>query len=360
MENISNAPKKRGRKPKNNNEVQINDTSLNNIKEHKKRGRKPKGGKIITTENLNKSNVISKKNIILHLKSKKENLINNKNLNNNIDNFQFSDCKINYSEINSSQINSSELNSSELNSSELNSSEVNSSQLNSSDFLINNNINNSNLNDNLNNYYINNLNSNHKNIDNNIIDNKIIDNKIIDNKIIDNKLKILSKNLHFNIFNKKKSACFYCTYEFDNNPIYIPKFELNGYYYVYGCFCSPECACGYLINEKNISSYVKFERYQLLNFIYCKIYNYNSNIKPAPCPFHTLNKYYGNLTIQEYRQLLKNERLLLIIDKPLINHLPELHDEVSDANFRNNLNFNCNNSNNYDKKNIINENFNFK
>ena len=34
---------------------------------------------------------------------------------------------------------------------------------------------------------------------------------------------------------------------------------------------------------------------------------------------------YGNLTIQEYRKLLKSERLLLIVDKPLTRILPELH-----------------------------------
>jgi hypothetical protein len=40
-----------------------------------------------------------------------------------------------------------------------------------------------------------------------------------------------------------------------------------------------------------------------------------------------LDKYYGNLTIQEYRSLLRNERLFLIVDKPLTRILPELHDD---------------------------------
>ena len=43
-----------------------------------------------------------------------------------------------------------------------------------------------------------------------------------------------------------------------------------------------------------------------------------------------LNKYYGNLTIQEYRSLLKNERLFLIVDKPLTRILPELHEDNDD------------------------------
>ena len=43
-----------------------------------------------------------------------------------------------------------------------------------------------------------------------------------------------------------------------------------------------------------------------------------------------LNKFYGNLTIQEYRALLRNERLFLIIDKPLTKIFPELHEDSDD------------------------------
>ena len=43
-----------------------------------------------------------------------------------------------------------------------------------------------------------------------------------------------------------------------------------------------------------------------------------------------LEKYYGNLSIQEYRALLKNERLFLIVDKPLTRILPELHEDNDD------------------------------
>ena len=149
-------------------------------------------------------------------------------------------------------------------------------------------------------------------------------------KSIWHKLEKLSNNLHINNICDKKSACFHCTCNFDNSPIYIPKYELNQLYYVYGCFCSPECACAYLMNDKNIDSAARFERYQLLNFIYCKIYDYKKNIKPAPCPYYMLDKFYGNLSIQEYRKLLKNERLLLIVEKPLIRILPELHEDSED------------------------------
>jgi hypothetical protein len=40
-----------------------------------------------------------------------------------------------------------------------------------------------------------------------------------------------------------------------------------------------------------------------------------------------LEKFYGNLSIQEYRSLLRNERLFIIVDKPLTRILPELLDD---------------------------------
>jgi hypothetical protein len=68
-----------------------------------------------------------------------------------------------------------------------------------------------------------------------------------------------------------------------------------------------------------------------LNQIYSKVYDCKKNIKPAPDPHYLLDKFYGNLTIQEYRKLLKTEHLLLVIDKPLTRILPELHEDNDDA-----------------------------
>ena len=84
------------------------------------------------------------------------------------------------------------------------------------------------------------------------------------------------------------------------------------------------------MNDINLDTSTRFERYYLLNFIYGKIYNYEKNIKPAPNPFYLLDKYYGTLSIQEYRKLLKSERLLLIVDKPLVRSMPELHNDTDD------------------------------
>ena len=144
-------------------------------------------------------------------------------------------------------------------------------------------------------------------------------------KIINDKLRELALQLHNDYPSGKKSDCFWCTYYFDNPPIYIPARQRQDSIEVYGCFCSPQCAVAYL-GKENIDSTTYWERYSLLNNVYGKIYGQN-NIKPAPDPFYILDKYYGNLTIQEYRQMLNNSKILMIIEKPLTKVFPELHEE---------------------------------
>jgi hypothetical protein len=167
------------------------------------------------------------------------------------------------------------------------------------------------------------------NIDIDNHDNINDDDDDINVKDINLKLKKLKLQLYKNSNPEKNSACFWCTYDYDNQPCYIPKHEIDGQLYGYGSFCRPECAVAYLMKE-NLDDSTKFERYHLLNQIYSKVYNYKKNIKPAPNPYFLLEKFYGNLSIQEYRKLLKTEHMLLVIEKPMTRILPELHEDNED------------------------------
>lgn len=151
----------------------------------------------------------------------------------------------------------------------------------------------------------------------------------MDMATINNKLKTIKSQLVKNKVNDKKSACFWCTYDFENPECYIPTYEVDNTICGYGSFCQPECAVAYLMKEI-IDDTTKFERYNLLNQIYGKIYNYTKNIKPAPNPFYILEKYYGSLTIKEYRKLSKSNHLLVIVEKPLTRVFPELHEDTDD------------------------------
>jgi len=143
------------------------------------------------------------------------------------------------------------------------------------------------------------------------------------------KMKKLKVSLFKMTCANQKAACFWCTYDFDNDACFIPRTVDSTMIHAYGSFCRPECAVAYLMNE-NLDDSTKFERYHLLNQVYGAILGYKSNIKPAPNPHYILDKFYGNMTIQEYRKLLSSDHLLYTLDKPMTRILPELHEVTDD------------------------------
>ena len=253
------------------------------VKVPKKRGRKPKGGKIVNKNiNLNQDvNLFS--NVIVHLKCVRSNLNSGGEF---LSNMQYNPSL-----------------------ETVESFSMNSNKELSYELLENNSL-----------------------LANNIEANNSIklENDEINSNTIWKKIKDLDTTFRLNV-EQKKSACFWCTCEYDNPTIYIPDVFINNKYLVYGNFCSPECACAYLFKE-HIDDSVKYERYHLLNYIYSKIYDYTRNIKPAPNPLYILDKFMGSLSIQEYRKLLTHERLLLVIDKPLTKMMPELHEDNNEHN----------------------------
>ena len=250
----------------------------------KKRGRKPKGGKIVQPNVPINSIIENEPNVILHLKCflKDLDITNNLDIkyNPNIENIQ--------------------------------------------SYTFEKNLQNDN------NFFLNSDNS--KESDNVSLTEDSSDNENDDDSDLKNiwkKVNNLKIKLHKNDICDKRSACFWCTYDFDNPPIFIPKCEFKNTYQVYGCFCSPHCSVAYLMDEK-IDSSIKYERYQLINHVYGKIFNYQKNIKPAPNPYYLLDKYYGNLSINEYRELFNTEQLLIVVEKPLSHVFPELYEDNSD------------------------------
>ena len=257
----------------------------------KKRGRKPKGGKIVPQMSAFFPAKETRTNVILHLKCYLKDL-NDDAANNEIDCFSFS-RELNYDMIKQdSDAEAAALASSNTTTTTTflqpdDENDVNNEQLHL---------------------------HNHSNA-------------LVNMKEIWKKLKVLEHDLHVNNVANKKHYCYWDTCEFDNPPIYIIKHFIDGSYEVEDCYCSPECAVAALFKKTNIDSSTKFERYHLMNHVYGKIFNYTKNIKPAPNPHYTLEKFDGNLTIQEWRALLNNERLFLVIDKPLTRVMPEIHDD---------------------------------
>jgi len=281
----TNIKKKPGRKPGQKNGEKKMLENENNVKIPKKRGRKPKGGKIIKNIDNIKTDYQVKPNIILHLKCNSE--ITDKTVDNN--NFTSYNDKeyLKYTQLTTTTKPNYSLDTDMIENNTDSFFETNEES-------------------------------------NNII------NKKINKNIITKKIKILNEDLKL-IINNKKSSCFWCTYSFENTPFYIPKNKINNKVNVYGCFCSPECCLAYLENE-NIDNSTKWERISLLNSIYGCIYPDNKSIKPAPNPFYTLEKYYGNLTIEEYRTSLKYDETILIINKPMTHIIPEIYQDNNEFN----------------------------
>jgi len=134
---------------------------------------------------------------------------------------------------------------------------------------------------------------------------------------------------HGMVKNDKKSACFWCTCDYDTPSCAIPYYNVQGNLDGYGSFCRPECAVAFLYSEK-LDDSIRADRDHLINYYYGKSFGYEKRIKPAPDPHYLLDKFYGNLTIQEYRKLLKSEHLLATLDKPLTRVFPELHEITDD------------------------------
>ena len=292
--------KKRGRKKKDPNAENITitiDTSEPVLP--KKRGRKPKGGKIVNKEPEKRPTLYSHTNIILHLKCSTNDI--NENI---LD-------QLSYNPSIPPEIETYKPNEESFSNYENDSNKITYAYNNTNQIC-------------------------------NICNSKSDTKEDINIKDINSKLKSLKINLYQDNLQDKKSACFWCTYEYDNYPCYIPKNELDDKIYGYGSFCRPECAVAYLMKE-NIDDSSKFERYSLLNNLYGKIYNYEKNIRPAPNPYYTLDKFYGNLSIQEYRRLLNSEHLLLILEKPMTRILPELFED--NDNFVTNIYGNANDNN---------------
>lgn len=127
----------------------------------------------------------------------------------------------------------------------------------------------------------------------------------------------------------KQSACFWCTESFDNTAIHIPKCQKDGVYEVYGNFCSLECAVAHLISTVKHKS-VLAEQYTLLHQLYLDTSpNLKTHIKPAPEPRYMLDKFLGNLSIEEYRSLHALNRHFILLDKPIKKVSPEYHEEYN-------------------------------
>ena len=128
------------------------------------------------------------------------------------------------------------------------------------------------------------------------------------------------KNDQAIIVEKTEIACWWCTYQFDNPPIFLPEKLYDGTYYVRGCFCSLSCAMSYNFQQND---YRVWERYALLR----SLYEIQGDLLPAP-PREILTKFGGIVSIEKYRGSQEEHKIYHLIFPPMISIVPILETKM--------------------------------
>lgn len=147
----------------------------------------------------------------------------------------------------------------------------------------------------------------------------------------DNKKKLINLGLisvndnKLQIAEKTDIACWWCTYNFDTYPIFMPEHFKNEKYFVFGNFCSFSCMLAY---NDNLDDYRKSVRSSLIKQMYREIFDdTDMNIKPAG-PRELLKKFGGVIDINTYRDpnnvCKKNYKMSIPPMIPLLSEYDEI------------------------------------
>lgn len=123
-------------------------------------------------------------------------------------------------------------------------------------------------------------------------------------------------------------CCWWDTCCFETLPVYIPERFYNNHFYVFGCFCSFDCAAAYNLK---LNDYKVADRYSLIKKLHFLIMGTNIDIPIAP-PREILDKFGGHKTIAEYRgvaRMLNKEFKLLL--PPMINQLACIEEKTKET-----------------------------
>lgn len=116
-------------------------------------------------------------------------------------------------------------------------------------------------------------------------------------KLINLGLISINKN-KLQIAEKTNIACWWCTYNFDTCPCFLPDHYKNNRYYVFGNFCGFSCMLAY---NENLDDYRKSIRTVLIKQMYREIFQNDNLIIKVAGPRELLTKFGGPLDISQYR-----------------------------------------------------------
>jgi hypothetical protein len=122
------------------------------------------------------------------------------------------------------------------------------------------------------------------------------------------------------IIEKTNIVCWWCTEPFATIPCFLPQSCNNNTYYVFGCFCSYNCAHTYNLN---LNDQMTSNRTRLL-YSFCRALYNKDDIKLITAPRREiLTKFGGSLSIEQFRdEFIISNSLFSITIPPIVNIIP--------------------------------------
>lgn len=116
--------------------------------------------------------------------------------------------------------------------------------------------------------------------------------------------------------------CRHCCHPFDTTPVPIPNRydEDTGVYYVYGMFCSVNCAKQYILEREPL---ITTNRMLLFREMCSRVFGVKKTVKPAP-PAEVLSVFMGDkgLSIQQFREGFLTPMRIVADQSPFV-HSPK-------------------------------------
>jgi hypothetical protein len=148
----------------------------------------------------------------------------------------------------------------------------------------------------------------------------------------ENKKKLLNiglisiNNNKLQICEKTDIACWWCTYNFETCPLFLPDHYKNNIYYVFGNFCGFSCILAY---NENLDDYRKSVRNVLIKQLYRDIFQNDVMLIKPSGPRELLKKFGGPLDISQYRDpnniCIKTFKMSIPPMVPLISDFEEIN-----------------------------------
>jgi len=132
------------------------------------------------------------------------------------------------------------------------------------------------------------------------------------------------------LFKNKDLCCWWCTYNFENLPVYLPVNFVDNKYYVMGYFCSFNCAASY---NFQIGDNGAKTRETLLKQQFYKVFS-EENVKFEYAPKkEILQKFGGPIDIETYRTSFYN------MNEQFYLHLPPMNPMIYNLEITNTENY---------------------